>query len=137
MVSNFDDLLKNLESKVAHGNQNWIVRTAIKVLQDLDDVKSFEIKNFLHCLDHVEAPNGESLERVRDYNKYFSAFYSLERIEFSNVHDALMSMGIDGELSNEVIETAKKLQADVDIHNRIKSLYSEMLNAFPVYFKNK
>src|SRR5690242_13526073 len=39
---------------LAHGDEQWIKRTALKVLQDLDDVKNFDIVTYLPYLDYVE-----------------------------------------------------------------------------------
>lgn len=75
------ETMRNLLPKVCegtreHGGERWIRRTAIKILQDVDDAKKFDIKKYLPYLDHVEMPNGENTETMRKYSTIFQDMYT-------------------------------------------------------------
>lgn len=57
------------------GSERWINHTALKILQDLNDVKKYDITKYLPCLDYVNNPNGENIAKVKQYNQIFQQMY--------------------------------------------------------------
>ncbi len=82
----FPDILskKNFQS-----SELWITRAAIKVVQDILDFKKFDIQNYLHYLKHVETPNNESLDQLKEYNQIFIDTYK-DKEEIAIIDEYMM-----------------------------------------------
>ncbi|MCX6800525.1 MAG: hypothetical protein NT091_05270, partial [Candidatus Falkowbacteria bacterium] len=64
---------------LSYGSESWVKYAAIKTLQDLEDVRSFNIEEYLDYLEFIENPNGEDLEKLKKYNKTFFKMYANPR----------------------------------------------------------
>ena len=64
----------------SHNEQEWIISTALKIIQDMDDVQSFDIRQYLRCLEYVFNPSNESLEGVKNYNLVMINLYKNKEV---------------------------------------------------------
>jgi hypothetical protein len=106
----------------------WIKITALKIVQDMDDIKKFDIANYVNSLDYVEAANGEDPASLREYNQLHQQLYS----DPSNV--GLKAYSIIWNVFNltpEIIEKFKKqvleYQKDTRLLRLIHQIYEESL----------
>lgn len=124
------------DDKLTHGNESWIVRSVLKILQDMDDVKKFDIKNYLPLLDYAENPNGESLEKVRDYNQFFQKMYQSSP-EIEDCCQMWKYLGVSDGLVNEMKKKLEEYSNNKNIIERTNQIYSEILNKAREAVRNK
>ncbi len=108
------------------GSPAWVRRTAVKNLQDIDDVLKFDIKAYLPLLDHVENPNGENIEGLRKYNRAVQDLYSKP----VNNDDLILfweTLGQSGELEDQIKHAAEEYMQNQDMMGRIRKIYEETL----------
>lgn len=115
-------------SDAGQGSDGWVRRTALKILQDMDDIKKFDIKNQLQYLECVETPNGEDSQKVLEYNRIFSNMYkNPEKISFESYYQMWRLFGIGDELSAKVKQQAQEYSKDEKIGDFIEHIYDNML----------
>lgn len=110
------------------GNGRWVDHTALKILQDMDDVQKFDVQSHLSCLEHVFNPNGEDLEKVREYNAIFPEMYA-DPMNLTVDSEYVMweKFGIGDELVERLKESTERQGADSKVRERLSTLYDEML----------
>lgn len=114
--------------KSGSGEESWIERTAIKILQDIDDVRKFDILKYLPCLDHVENPNGEDIEILRSYNQIFLMTYrDPSTVSIDSLYEMWAAFGVDGDLRTKVKARAEAFALDQAVMNGVQALYQAML----------
>jgi DNA-binding Lrp family transcriptional regulator len=91
--------------KLVISPENWVIRSSLKMFQDLDDISKFEIKNYLKCLEYSETPNNEKSELTKDKK------------------DIQILQIIGDNAGNSLVEISKKLKISPDsVAYRIKNL---------------
>ena len=111
-----------------HGNSRWIGHTALKILQDIDDAKKIDVKQYLKCLDHVENPNGEDINRVRHCNRIFQEMYAdPSLLDIKSYYGMWVDFGIGEEMAQKVINKAIEFNMDKNAMNLMRQIYPEML----------
>ena len=117
---------------------DWINSSAIKILQDIDDMQNFPLEDYLNILDHAENPNGEDLDKVRESNQLIKNLYLNKKSctieEYGQLYKAL---GTSDDLVNRITEKARELSADKDKAKKIKSIYNLMLNLYSEKYESK
>lgn len=110
------------------GSEMWIHRTALKILQDIDDAKRYAIEEYLPLLDHIEAPNEEDPVLVLEYNRIFQKMY-LDPYKVTVETHCLMwkRLGISDDLIGKVKEQAQKYMADERVMWFLGGAYDLML----------
>lgn len=128
MAETFGYLLSPEEHK--YGSNNWIIRTTIKILQDLDDIQQFKLANFLDCFDYIEASHNEPLEIVKKYNSSIAALYKKIPLTIEDYlelwHSDHMDSGVVNKLRSKFIE----LEKDKEVMEKIKLIYPKSLEIF-------
>ena len=116
------------------GTEKWIRRTAIKVLQDCTDAARFEILKYLPCLQYIENPNGEAMEKLAIYNAIFPHMYqNPENISVQNAIEMWRTFGVGEDLVQCVSQQVHVYASDDHIVNQVGKLYERMLEiAFDV-----
>ena len=121
------DLLPELfvdAGPMAHGTKQWVIRTAIKIIQDIYVFETHSTEPYLTMLDAMESPNGESTEAMKQYISIVKAMYEgKERIDISDAVTLWRAFGIRDELVDRVVQKAVLFFEDSDIHERIRLLY--------------
>ncbi len=126
-------LVKDIFPEIAEGstgeqNNEWIKRTALKILQDIDDANSFEITKYLDCFSKIQNPNGEDMEKMKLYYKTFHEIYKApEKLTIDSYNFLWTQWGLDGELVKKLIAQTKLFALDENIMIRLKGLYARIL----------
>lgn len=116
------------EGSQGQGGERWIKHTAIKILQDLDDVRKFDIKHYLPLLSHVENPNGEDIKMLEQYNQIFPKMYAdPDKANIDNCYEMWKAFGIDDELANKVKLQAEEYSRDSAVMDVVAKIYPAML----------
>ena len=111
------------------GNERWIGHTALKILQDIDDVQKFDITKYLPYLDYVANPNGEDIAKVKQYNQIFQRVYKDPgKVPIEDYYEMWKELGIGDELATKVRNKTEKFQKDPKTMELIRPIYSEMLS---------
>lgn len=124
----FPDLFFHQE--ILYGNEHWITRTVIKILQDLDDIKYYDITSYLSCLDYIETPNGESYQVIKNYNNMLVNLYKKPPSEINNYKLTWTGMGMETKVIEAIKSKFFELEKDEFIMNKVKTIYPRSLEIF-------
>ena len=106
------------------GSETWVKRTAIKVLQDIEDVCQFDLSAHLPALSHIECPNGEPEQTMRDYHALIKKTY--KHTPDISIEDSLIvwaGFNIGDELLQVIREKAQEYANDAATMMTVKKLY--------------
>ncbi len=130
----FSELFNRTDIK--YGNDHWTTRTVLKILQDLDDLKHFDIIPFLPSLSHIETPNGESPKTIETYNTYLTDIYKKSPVI---VIDDILAMWRQSGMSEEIVQSIREkffiLSGNKEIMEKISLVYKKTLALYPQYQK--
>lgn len=119
---------KNEKGKVSL--ENWVLRTGLKILQDMNDIKKFPIKNYLKSLEYTETPNGEKTELIKEYNQMFVDIYQKEKIVIEDLVDMWIKFGIEKEITDKIRNKTIELSLDKNILEKISLIYPETVKKY-------
>lgn len=110
------------------GRELWLRMTVLKIFQDIDDIKNFDIKAYLPVLEYINNPNGEDLNKLMIYNKYFQNMYAdPESVTLENYYEMWRFLGIGNILVNRLKIQTKKYLHNETVKKFIKTVYRETL----------
>jgi hypothetical protein len=113
---------------IEQDSEEWIRLTAIKVLQDLDDVRKFDIVKYLPYLNFVTAYNREDRNLLLQYYGINRELYMQpEKLNLENYGTKLHKLGLTKELAGRVINKATEFSEDKAIMQSIPEMYPEIL----------
>jgi hypothetical protein len=111
--------------------KDWIISSAIKIIQDIDDMQNFFIQDYLGFLNYTENPNGEDLNKVKESNQLIKTLYLNKKICTVEEYGQLYKVcGISDDLVYRIVGKARELSTDKNKVKKIKSIYSLMLNLY-------
>jgi len=120
-----------LEKYNGYNEQRWVVSTAIKIIQDINDMQQFPIKDCLKYLKFSYNPNGENISDIKKYNKIIINLYKDKtKTTVEDNHKTWLALGIDNELNNKVKEKTKEFLKDKKLVKRIESCYQMILSDY-------
>ena len=115
--------------KSGQGSEGWVKHSALKLLQDIDDLSFFAIKDFLPFLDYVHNPNGEDMAVLRAYHETFRKFYSQNRIStFDDYYDMWKLWGVGDELASRMRRYAESYAQDKTVMQNLKKIYPQVIS---------
>ena len=115
--------------KMGNGNEGWVQHTALKVLQDMDDVQRFDIGAVLPLLSYVENPNGEDKIKLRAYNEIFVKMYEKPlALTIRHAHEMWLEFGIGEELADKISRQAEAYAKDAHVMGLLSKIYPEVLS---------
>lgn len=115
--------------KTGQGSEVWVKHTAIKTLQDMDDVKKFDIKQCLPYLEFVDNPNGEDLKKVKKYNQLFPKCYvEPESMVINKYFEMWKEFGIGDELALKLKIQTEQYGKDDAVMSAVGKIYQQMLD---------
>ncbi|MHB8831426.1 MAG: hypothetical protein ACYC44_04935 [Patescibacteria group bacterium] len=117
------------EGEVKPFGQIWIHRTALKVLQDNNDLHHFDILSCLPYLEYIENPNGEDSVTLEKYNQIFIREYSdPETFSLDNSDRIGLALGIGNDHIQEIRLQGEVYLKDPSMLDFLVNVYDEMLN---------
>lgn len=139
----YDTLLKEYTLKTLQGEFNeiisdkdketdlWVRFTALKILQDIDDIKKFTLQRYLPYLEYVENLNGENLKDLLAYNKYIQKMYvDPQKISIQTYFDMWQFFGIEKSLVERIRIQVEIYKKDLEINEFIKHVYDNTVNSW-------
>lgn len=123
----FKNFLKESNPEMT-GEEDWIVRTALKILQDIDDLRHFDIKPYLNALNYIEAPNGEDKIKIKEYNLLFISIYNkAPEVSVEDLERVWVDWSIPIEIAAKIRGKAHEMQRDARLMKLISKIYDETI----------
>jgi hypothetical protein len=120
-----------------YDEQEWVIATALKIIQDMDDVQAFDIQKYLECLDYVENSNKEDILLVEKYNRTLVNLYRGKKVPSVDDYNQLWrAFGVDENLGEELRHKTEEFLKDENIIGRSRSVYQEMIKYYQDTLKN-
>jgi len=130
----FKDILQEANSEMVN-EEDWVIRSALKMLQDIDDIKHFDIKAHLASLSHIETPNGEDVAKVQEYNKLFVDIYNKSPdVSIEDLEQMWIDWGVLVEAAAKMREKSYEILADDVLMERVRGIYVETMNRTDEFF---
>jgi hypothetical protein len=131
----FKDILKEGNPEMSW-EEDWIVRSALKILQDKFDVLRFNIHEFLDGLDYVETPNGEDYETLKKYNCCYKRVYSkVPNVTVEDIEAMWDEWNVSDENSKRIERLVNEMRKDAVLMKRIEGIYPRTMDVFEDYFQ--
>jgi hypothetical protein len=128
----FPDLFFGEE--IEWSNSAWVSITAIKELQDLEDVKNIDIKSLLPEPGSIEARSGEKEEVLMEFYKIINNTYSDPGIlSLKSYYDQSLQLGFGKELASSVVKRAEEFKNNDYIIKLVPDIYPEIIRRFNLY----
>jgi len=112
---------------IKQNDGTWIDRTAVKILQEISDLKQFDILKYLQYSKLSAVPNNESKEMLSRYYDFMKNFYAKSNLQVEDYRFVLEVFGIPKNVENEVIAKCIELQKDKLKMRKIENLYSQII----------
>ena len=129
MKKYFSDYLPIFSSENRFVKKEWKIFSALKVLQDMDDIAKFDLQKCVMYLENYTFnPNNEKLEDIKKYNQIMIDLYK-NKTSTSIDDNVAMWVKLTGD-KNVGVEIKKELeilQQDVNVIKNIKTLYQNTL----------
>jgi hypothetical protein len=119
-----------LRQEIIYGNDHWITRTVIKILQDLDDINYFDITAYLPCLDYIETPNGESEQVIKNYNNILVNLYKKLPSGINDYKLTWTGMGMETKVVEAIKSKFFELEKNKEVMEKVKLIYPRSLEVF-------
>lgn len=130
----FKDILQAHNPSMS-GEDDWIIRSALKILQDIEDISQFDIKQHLDALRYVETPNGEQAGSVAEYNQLLAEMYAnAPNVSIEDLEKMWISWSISADTAAKMRSEAYAIQADKELQSKVTRVYTETLARRDEYY---
>jgi hypothetical protein len=114
--------------KVSQGNEPWVAITAIKTLQDMEDIKMVDLSSFWKDLTLAENPNCENLDIIKKFYQRNADFYKHpENIKLVDYYHKLSDLGVDASIAHKVLDKSEEYSKNPEMMESIKTIYNSMI----------
>lgn len=127
------DITNSKNKKIEQFDDVWIENTVVKVLQEISDLKSFDISKYLQYIKLSSAPNDENLEMLNKYYELVRNFYAKSNLQIDDYRVIFSAFGIPKEIENKIIAKCADVQCDKIKMNMINDLYGKVLKEVKKY----
>lgn len=125
------DIFTDIDSLQDPGRELWIRLTALKILQDIDDIKKYAITSYLPHLDYIENINGENRDILIRYNQYFQTMYAKpQQVSFESYYEMWLFLGIGKDLVKRLRVQTEAYNKNAKIKDFLKTVYEQTLTMF-------
>ncbi|MBI2989575.1 MAG: hypothetical protein HYY51_00080 [Candidatus Magasanikbacteria bacterium] len=132
MRSVMEDLFQDLLKKDG-SNKDWIIRTALKILVDIDVMKQFSVDVYLDLFQVRPRPHGENPVLLsRYYMVIRKAYEGKKEITLADCMETWQGLNVGVEVCDALSAQATVCLSDQNIVERARGMYPEMLKRFGV-----
>ena len=125
------------DAEAMERQQRWILLSAAKVIQDRHDLDNFDLQGGVDLLNYAEAPSGEDIQLVREFNRIIrEAYKGRDKERLPDYYRLWTGLGLDATVAEKVMGQVQKLMSDTRLVSKIESTYGRMV-ASPAFLKNK
>ena len=69
-----------VDGRAGFNEEEWIISSAMKIIQDMNDMQNFDLQKNLKYLNFAYNPNGENLSDIRKYNQIIIDLYKNKKV---------------------------------------------------------
>jgi len=110
------------------GTPAWVIKTGLKVVNDIILFKKFDVQPYLAMLNYVESPNGEAREDIESYHQVIrNAFGNKKEVTVVEVKEMWLSFGLEDDMVDSIIQATENILADSEKMSRFDELYGRMV----------
>ncbi|MDA8611281.1 hypothetical protein N9L18_00220 [Candidatus Pacebacteria bacterium] len=116
------------DSIPGQNSEEWINRTSIKLLQDLEDIKQFDVKRAAYSLDSTKNPNDEDNKVLERYNRLLQAIYEKPgEVNLDSYNLLWKEFELNDELGKKLMKKAHEDMKDSEFVEKVKGIYGKVL----------
>ncbi len=116
----------------------WVLHSGMKVLQDMDDITHYDIKEYLPFLDYTENPNQEDVRKIRAYNAVCQKMYaSPEKMFLQHYRDMWQTWNVEPVLVEQIAAAVEMYAQDARIMHIMRQIYPESVRRAKHFFENR
>lgn len=109
----------------------WIFRTALKVLQDIDDAGKFDADHFVRLMTWYASPFGhETSEQLESYYGFYRELYASGAVTIEDELAAWRKVGMDADMLERVKEKSYQLKENPSNASRVSQLFAQSLESY-------
>ena len=121
------DLLNAGDQVIEQGGDLWVNVTAVKILQEISDLTTFDITAYLQYIKPSLSPNGEDVEGLKKYYGELKDLYTKKKLQPEDYGNIFRSFGIPENVSDAVFIRCVEFQKDEAKMKIIGGLYNKIL----------
>ena len=112
-------------------DRNWVRLSAAKMIQDMADIRRFDLKRCLQSLDVEENPNGEALGRIQQFNRTLRKTYTTAGgPSLEDYRNLWIGIGLAPAIAADIVLETRKMMADPKLRRRIENTHDEILKQY-------
>ncbi|MCX6792469.1 MAG: hypothetical protein NTY12_00405 [Candidatus Falkowbacteria bacterium] len=131
-INNLGFLFSSTEPILDNFSDDWLTLTALKVVQDILDIQTFPIKDYLCCLDYVECPNNEIEEDLKDYNAGIVKMYKSLPTQPTDYYSRFTFLKFKPGLIDKLLKRAEEFSVNQIIMEKLKNIFTETIKKIPL-----
>lgn len=106
----------------------WILLSAAKMVQDLNDLQRFDVNTALSFLEYAENPENEVIAQVQKFNTIIQETYSgRDAHDPPDYHRLWVQVGLTAEMAAKLVAAADNIRADASLVASIEAVYPRMV----------
>jgi len=110
------------------GTEQWIIKSAIKGIIDMEIYREFNPNPYLAMVDYFISPNGESAEIIKEYNQIIKEMYfGKKEITIRDIGEMWLKFSGEPETIEKINTKTEQLMKNKIIKTKINSLYGEIV----------
>lgn len=129
----FPELFRTEWDGQRKGSELWAGRTALKILQDIEDAQVVDIKTYLPYLVYANNPSGEPLEDVREYNSILQKVFSEPEELYEKYYHMWTLLGVEDYKVEMIRRFVKEYRQSSEFMTIVREMYA---NTFSTWKQN-
>lgn len=110
--------------------EDFIFASAMKTVQDMNDIKQFYLQKYLKFLDYVYNPNGEELRKIKEYHKIILNLYrGKKETSVEDNYNMWRGLGVEKYKCQRIKQKTEEVLKNQELVKRIHFIYREMIKA--------
>lgn len=115
----------------AWNEKEWIIASAIKIIQDMKDMRHFNIQYYLKYFEYAYNPNGEDINDIKKYNRIVINLYKDKKVTtVEDNYKMWLALGINKEQGDKIRSKTIEFLQDESLVKRIGSIYNGMVSSY-------
>ncbi len=113
-----------------------VTSTAIKIIQDMNDMQQFPIQKNLKYLNYLHNPNGENINKIKKYNQIIINLYKDKKKTSTRDYLKLwLALGVDKKIGIEINTKTKEFLKNKKLVKKIENSFSNIIENYKDAFQ--
>jgi hypothetical protein len=111
--------------------RRWIKISAVKIIQDMNDMKCFDLQSNLKYLEYAFNPNSENIDDIKKYNQIMIDLYKNKKeTTIEDNYKMWIALGVDAGQGKKIKIKTEEFLSDNKLVKKIHSIYNKMLKRY-------